>query len=397
MSSAINIQDYFYDLPDGKIARHPLAHRDQSRLLIYRDGTVTHSSFSHLEDFLPRHTQLFFNDTKVIPARLLFHKNTGAEIEIFLLHPDPPSVPADQAMLTCSEIRWSCIVGNQKRWNSGSILEKSGHGLEFKANLIDKDKGLVHFSWSPSSLTFAEVLQEFGVTPLPPYLHRSPEPDDRERYQTVYSQRDGAVAAPTAGLHFTPEILASFKSRGVPMQFLTLHVSAGTFQPVKASDAREHSMHEEQIILSENVVESLLTPGLKNIAVGTTSLRTLESLYWYGVMLMSNQHALLDIPAMFPYNYSGTLPSSIDAFSVIRETMRSRNERVISGSTSIYILPGYDFKVCDGLLTNFHQPGSTLLLLVSAFTQGNWKKIYDEALDKDYRFLSYGDCSLLLR
>lgn len=397
MNSYVDMRDYSYALPPGRIATFPLPARDQSKLLVYERQKLSHSTFDHVGEFLPKNSTLFFNDTKVIPARLIFHKETGAEIEIFLLNPGNPSPLLQQAMESTEKVRWYCSIGNLKRWTAGiSLFLKNDNGFLLEASLLSREEGLVEFSWSRADLSFAEVLQAAGVTPLPPYLKRKAEPLDRERYQTVYSQAEGAVAAPTAGLHFTQQLLSNLSQKGILEDFLTLHVSAGTFQPVKVSDAAAHDMHSEQVVISGRNIGNLLREDKKVVAVGTTSLRTLESLYWFGVKLMHDPGAAFAIAKMDPYEYDGQLPSREEAFRAVAGMMQKKKLERLTGETSIYILPGYTFKVCDGLITNFHQPGSTLLLLVAAFIGADWKKVYAEALQKDYRFLSYGDSSLLL-
>jgi S-adenosylmethionine:tRNA ribosyltransferase-isomerase len=397
MDPFIDIRDYRYELPPGRIALYPLPERDQSKLLVYKTGGITHSPFFRLEEFLPENSILFFNDTKVIPARLIFQKDTGAEIEIFLLNPLHPSSLMQAAMLATGMVRWQCAIGNLKRWRNGVLLTKKNHWGSLVAKLIDREESIVELVWSPSTLSFADVIGLSGVTPLPPYLKRKSEPADRERYQTVYSNAAGAVAAPTAGLHFTEPILRQIREKGILVDFLTLHVSAGTFQPVKEQNAASHEMHAEQVIVSRRNIELLRIPGKKILAAGTTSLRTLESLYWYGVKLLTHPDAEFNIAQNDPYRQPGNAVTRDESFRAIADMMQRRNLTFITGETSIYILPGYEFRVCDGLITNFHQPGSTLLLLVAAFVGEDWKKIYRQALENDYRFLSYGDSSLLLR
>ncbi len=397
MEPHIDMEDYVYDLPPGSIANYPLPERDQSKLLVYKDGAITHSQFSRLHEFLPDNSILFFNDTRVIPARLIFQKDTGAEIEIFLLNPLRPSTLMVEAMQATGLVRWQCSIGNLKRWTKGVSLARKNVNCTLEATLIDREEGVVEFGWSPAVLSFAEVISLTGVTPLPPYLKRKAEPGDRERYQTVYSNVEGAVAAPTAGLHFTERVLHQIKQQGILIDFLTLHVSAGTFQPVKVQNAVEHEMHAEQVIVSKDNIRHLLMPGKKVLAAGTTSLRTLESLYWYGVKLLAQPNAEFNITQHEPYQLKGNAATRHESFHAIADMMQRKELTFITGETSIYILPGYEFRVCDGLITNFHQPGSTLLLLVAAFVGDYWKKIYRQALDNDYRFLSYGDGSLLLR
>ena len=393
MEMEILIKDYLYELPEERIALYPLPERDQSKLLVYRDGAIEHSKFTKLSSFLPAKSTLFFNNTRVIPARLYFQKETGATIELFLLSPVWPGTLIQQAMESKQSNRWVCTIGNLKRWPDGTKLTKGIHNLTISARLIDREAGIVEFHWTPAELSFAEIISQTGLTPLPPYLKRQAEESDRLRYQTVYSNLEGAVAAPTAGLHFTDRILEELKSKEHKIEFLTLHVSAGTFQPVKVENAFEHPMHCEQVIVtSQNIME--LVSANPTIAVGTTSLRTLESLYWYGVKLINDPSLAFEITQFDPYQLPSRI-SKLKALEAIQKKMEIENLESITGETSIMIMPGYDFKVADALITNFHQPGSTLMLLVAAFVGSDWKDIYNEALKNDYRFLSYGDSSLL--
>lgn len=390
----IQIKDYTYHLPEERIAVFPLAQRDTSRLLFYHKGNISHQRFFNLPELLSSNTTLFFNNTKVIPARLHFTKETGAQIEIFLLNPHQPSdVP--RAMQSAGSCSWKCTIGNLKRWKKGTTLRKQVDSVTVEAVLTDDANNVVEFSWS-STHTFAEIIQLLGEIPLPPYIHRKPDVSDKERYQTIYSYHEGAVAAPTAGLHFTEAVMDALRRKGVTFDFLTLHVGAGTFQPIKTEDASEHQMHSEQIVIRKENVEALLQRDRFRVAVGTTSMRTLESLYWYGVKLMHDPQAPFIIDQHDPYEATETLPASSEALERVLMSMKERGQTEISGYSSIYITPGYTFRICEGLITNFHQPGSTLVLLVAAFTGGDWKKIYHEAMENEYRFLSYGDSSLLI-
>lgn len=391
----ININDYRYDLPDEKIARYPLTERDQSKLLVYRNRQLEHSTFTNVPDFLPDNTFLFFNDTKVIPARIHFKKDTGAEIEIFLLSPVQPSAVVAEAMVAVGETTWRCTIGNLKRWKEDSPLEKKLDGITLRADLIDLSSGIVRFLWT-SGHSFAEVVSLAGETPLPPYLKRKAEKLDRERYQTIYSHYAGAVAAPTAGLHFTENVFEKLNQKNIRHDFLTLHVSAGTFQPVKAEDANEHVMHREQVIVTRKNLESLLQKDKLIIPVGTTSMRTLESIYWYGVKLLKDPDSDFHVGQDDPYVRQDSLPTSAEAINAVKKMFDDKGIEALGGDTAIFIKPGYRFRVCQGLITNFHQPGSTLMLLVAAFVGDDWRKIYQSALDNNYRFLSFGDSSLLL-
>jgi S-adenosylmethionine:tRNA ribosyltransferase-isomerase len=388
----IDVNNYTYQLPPEKIAQYPLAQRDQSKLLYYTTGKIEHKKFKDLPELLPPGSTLFFNDTKVIPARLIFHKTSGAYIEIFLLNPIEPSPLLAESLQATETCAWKCTIGNLKKWNVDT-LSKRVNGIEITAKLVDREAGVVKFIWSGGH-TFAEVVQCIGNTPLPPYLKRDPDATDEERYQTVYSNRKGAVAAPTAGLHFTPAVLATLRDKRIPLDFLSLHVSAGTFLPIKVTNALDHRMHEEQMVINRQNIETLLQ-AKTIVAVGTTSLRTLESLYWYGVKLIQNANAEFNIGQHDAYTLD-ELPTAARALQAIRHHMDIRQEETLTGETSIYIVPGYRFRLCSGLITNFHQPASTLILLVAAFIGDDWRKVYDEALANDYRFLSYGDSSLLL-
>ena len=398
MNNWVNIVDYTYDLPQESIALFPLAQRDQSKLLVYQKEKISHFQFHQLDQFLPSGSILFFNDTKVIPARLIFHKDTGAEIEIFLLAPVKPSPWVAEAMNATAFAQWQVTIGNAKRWPHANNLVKTVGSVELSATLVESEKSIVAFNWTPAHLTFAEVLSIAGATPLPPYLKRKTEASDRLRYQTIYSQNEGAVAAPTAGLHFTDQVFTALHAKNIATDFVTLHVSAGTFLPVKVSNALEHRMHAEQIVISKTNLENLLVPNRTLICVGTTSLRTLESLYWYGVKLQDNPEAKFNIVQEDIACYSAMeFLSKEAAFTNVLQKMNRDEATLLHGETAIYIVPGYSFKTCDALITNFHQPRSTLMLLVAAFIGDDWKKIYRAAVEKNYRFLSYGDSSLLFR
>ncbi|MCK6618361.1 MAG: S-adenosylmethionine:tRNA ribosyltransferase-isomerase [Cyclobacteriaceae bacterium] len=392
----LRITDFTYDLPQERIATHPLPERDASKLLIYRNGLIEHTVFKSLAHYLPAGAVLYFNNTRVIRARLLFTKNTGAVIEIFLLHPVQPSTDLALAMQTSGACIWQCSIGNLKRWTPNTVLNAVAGNLNLQAELIDRETGLVNLSWHPATHTFSEVLEQVGAVPLPPYIRRESEPEDAARYQTVYSVNEGAVAAPTAGLHFTDAVFESLKSKGIQSNFLTLHVSAGTFLPVKTNDALQHEMHNEQIIINKENILSLLQPNRLTVAVGTTAMRTLESLYWYGVKLVDNPDSEFFITQSDPYQQYTNLPSANEALQAILKRFDKLQTNTVSGNTSIYIYPGYTFKICKGLITNFHLPASTLILLVAALVGDDWKRIYEEALKNDYRFLSYGDSSLLI-
>ncbi|MBL7850732.1 MAG: S-adenosylmethionine:tRNA ribosyltransferase-isomerase [Cyclobacteriaceae bacterium] len=391
----VHLADFQYHLPDDRIARYPLVERDQSKLLVFREGLITHKKFFQLPDLLPVNSTLFFNNTKVIPARLLFTKDTGGVIEVFLLNPAEPGIPIQDGLNLPSPVIWKCAIGNAKRWPTSLSLHKSLADIELRATWSDRERDLVEFHWTPAEVPFARIVEEAGAVPLPPYLNRPPEESDRDRYQTVYSKAQGAVAAPTAGLHFTPALMETLKQQGISSEFLTLHVSAGTFLPVKVVNAAEHKMHQEELILSKHNVISLLHEDRRVIAVGTTAMRTLESAYWYGVMLARDSRAEFLIPQGLPYQETNVL-SKEQALNLVLRRMEEDKVEHLVGHTSLYVLPGYKFRVVQGLITNFHQPGSTLLMLIAAFVGPAWKEIYSEALATGYRFLSYGDSSLLL-
>ncbi|MCS7004713.1 MAG: S-adenosylmethionine:tRNA ribosyltransferase-isomerase [Cytophagales bacterium] len=398
--NSLSLDEFDYELPEERIAQYPVSPRDASKLLIYKHPTIQHTIFRELPKLLPANSALFFNNTKVIPARLFFQKKTGATIEIFLVNPVFPTAVTDKAMLVTESATWKCMIGNLKRWDSETTLTleihtEKGEPLQLQASLYNRKEQLVTFRWTPSHLSFAEMLTCCGQIPLPPYLKRKAEKNDYQTYQTVYSKKEGAVAAPTAGLHFTENVLEELQKRNIRLEELTLHVSAGTFQPIKGS-IETHTMHKEQIIVSKSNVETLLNRTFVT-AVGTTSMRTLESLYWYGVLLQENPHAEFFIPQNIAYEYCGSLPSLEEAVQKVQKRMQALQTEILIGETQIFIRPGYDFKVCNALITNFHQPKSTLILLVAAFTNGNWKKIYDYALQNEFRFLSYGDSSILFR
>jgi S-adenosylmethionine:tRNA ribosyltransferase-isomerase len=392
---ALFTRDFTYDLPEDRIALFPATQRDQSKLLVYDQGVISHRKFRDVVDLILPKTLLVFNDSKVIPARLRFKNETGATIEVFLLNPADKQVSAHDMLQRSSPVQWLCTIGNKKKWKPGVVLKQSGSGIDLLARLVDADPGIVEFQFS-GALSWAEVIHHFGDTPLPPYIKRATESTDTERYQTVYSNTPGAVAAPTAGLHFTPEIIEKVSENGVFVDYLTLHVGAGTFMPIKTDVATDHHMHEESIYFSEANILTLIAHQERIMAVGTTSCRSLESLYWFGVNLLEAENASFEIDQYVAYRERTTLPSRKESLEKILGWMRAKNLKALSGRTSIYIYPGYQFRMIDGLITNFHQPNSTLLLLIAAFIGDDWKKVYDSALANDYRFLSYGDSSLLI-
>jgi len=431
MLPEILLADYQYDLPDERIAHYPVEPRDTSQLLVSQNGHIVHQHFYQLPELLPSDSFLLFNDTKVIPARLFFQKSTGSVIEIFLLHPEIPTRVINDAMQQTEHCVWSCMIGNKKRWKLGEVLslqfavhspqftvhspQSSVHSSQSTVPTVDSllctlevswagyEKNWVKFTWSYSNeaqyrpLTFVEVVKALGELPLPPYLNRKADQQDHVSYQTVYSHTEGAVAAPTAGLHFTENIFTALTNKGIKHDFVTLHVGAGTFQPVKVANAVEHTMHSEQVVFKKSLIDNLIKNIEHIIVVGTTSMRSLESLFWFGVKLVN-----LTLPVPFlieklaPYQKYNHLPTPKEALQAVIAYMEAKDLDELVGETEVLIFPGYEFKLCKGLITNFHQPGSTLMLLVAAFVGPHWRKIYEDALTNHYRFLSYGDSSLLL-
>lgn len=396
---SINLLDYEYTLPEDRIAKYPLQKRDASRLLHYQNGTITHQHFFDLPKLLPSDTLLVYNDTKVIPARLIFQRETGATIEVFLLAPIHPTPVIPEIMLSHGPVTWETMIGNAKRWKDGEILTGTVQVKEqevvLSAELIDRARKQVRFSWTGNQVAFVDVVEASGEVPLPPYLNRKPIEEDKSRYQTVYSQKEGAVAAPTAGLHFTEEVFSSLRKKGIQEAQVTLHVSAGTFQPIKVDNVLDHPMHQEQIQVDIQTIQKLLTTEGPTVAVGTTSVRTLESLYWFGVKLLEGKSEEVHISKLFAYENRSSYPSRKEAMEKILTWMKMNCKQALFGSTEIFIFPGYQYRMIDGLITNFHQPGSTLVLLIATILGEDWKKVYQEALAKEYRFLSYGDSSLL--
>lgn len=391
-----SLEDYLYQLSDDKIAKYPLVNREDSKLLFYKKGIIEHHQFRNVEQILPKKSLLFFNNTKVISARLFFYKSTGEKIEIFLTEPIVPYQDFQLTLKTTKLCIWKCMIGNIKKWKDEILIKNINQNqTSINAELVDKEKGLIKFSWD-SGETFLDIIESVGHVPLPPYLNREDEISDKNRYQTVFSKLYGAVAAPTAALHFTDEIINNIKSNGTTVDFLTLHVSTGTFRPVKEKDYTSHQMHNECIIITQQNIENILKAKSPIIAVGTTTLRTLESTYWYGVKLLQNKNAAFHINKLDSYKKIYT-PTRNEAFQAILDKMNYDKVDFLKGDTEIFIFPEYSFKVCNGLFTNYHQPGSTLILLIAAFVGEDWKKIYGEAFDNDYRFLSYGDTSLMMR
>ena len=418
----IKISDYNYDLPDERIAKFPIAQRDHSKLLVYKHGEVSDDVFHHLPTYLPQGSLMIFNNTKVIQARLHFRKETGALIEVFLME---PAEPTDYELMfqTTGHCSWLCMIGNLKKWKEGSLkrdFEIKGNKLTLSASMrrgdalgseaqemVAKGGGTnywVDFDWDNDKVSFAEILEAVGELPIPPYLNRKTEESDKTTYQTVYSKIKGSVAAPTAGLHFTDAVLKDLDAHGIDREEVTLHVGAGTFKPVKSLEIEGHQMHTEYIVVHRRSLEKLIKHECRVIAVGTTSVRTIESLYYMGVHLLKHPEANEDdlhVKQWDPYELSedGNLVDGItpmQAIQAIIDYLDRNGLEALHSSTQIIIAPGYQYKIVKMLVTNFHQPQSTLLLLVSAFLKGDWKKVYDYALSHDFRFLSYGDSSLLI-
>lgn len=398
----IKISDYNYPLPDERIAKFPLPVRDQSKLLVYRHGQVSETRFTSLPDYLEAGELMIFNNTKVIQARLHFRKETGALIEIFCLEPIQPNDYVLNFQQT-SHAAWLCMIGNLKKWKEGSLhkeMNVKGHTITLTATR-GECRGTSHwvdFTWDNPEITFADILEVFGELPIPPYLNRETQESDKETYQTVYSKIKGSVAAPTAGLHFTERVLQALRDKGVDLEEVTLHVGAGTFKPVKSKEIEGHEMHTEYISVNRQTIEKLIAHGGKAIAVGTTSVRTLESLYYIGVTIASHPDAgqeELHVRQWQPYETHPTM-TTVESLQQILDYMKRHELEALHTSTQIIIAPGYTYHIVQKMVTNFHQPQSTLLLLVSAFVKGDWRTIYDYALAHDFRFLSYGDSSLLI-
>ena len=405
----LRIQDFHYDLPAGRIAPAPLADRAASRLLVSRAGVISDKTFRDLPAELPADSLLIFNDTRVVRARLLAQRPTGGAVELFCLEPVAPHRALEPALQQTGAATWRCLVGHGRRWKSGPVslsFQFAGQPATLWAERQAHETGgesLINFRWEPAALPFAEVLRAAGHLPLPPYLHRAATPADAVRYQTVYAAHEGAVAAPTAGLHFTPELLAELAGRGIGTGQLTLHVGAGTFQPVKAETMADHPMHAEPIIVSAELLRQLLVHRPRPvIAVGTTSLRTLESLYWLGAALVRGgptPPAALEVSQWQPYAALPPGAAAVPAEAALQALLahlEATGSAAVEASTRLLIAPGYRFRLVRGLITNFHQPESTLLLLVAALLGPGWRAVYEHALRQGYRFLSYGDSSLLL-
>ncbi len=398
----LTISDYTYTLPDDKIAKNPLPQRDDSKILVYRNGEITESVYRHLANYLPSNSLLVFNNTKVVEARILFNKSTGGEIEIFCLEPDDKYADITTAMLQKGKVLWKCLVGGAKKWKEIALTKKivdSGKDITLSVQKVERrnDYFLLEFSWNDASLTFVEILHLAGLIPLPPYMNRKAEERDKVTYQTIYAQHDGSVAAPTAGLHFTNELFNSLSEKGIKKEFVTLHVGAGTFKPVKAATMEEHEMHAEFIDVSLSFIETILTSNDTIIPVGTTSLRTLESIYWLGVKINSNLDFLVEegLGQWDAYNLPQNISKAV-ALTALISWMQDQGLKQLITKTQLLIAPNYQLRIAKALITNFHQPQSTLLLLVAAIIGNDWRKMYEYALHNDFRFLSYGDGCLLI-
>ena len=400
----ISILDYTYSLPDEQIAKYPLAERDESKLLVYKGGVIEESVYKSLAEHLPTDTLLIFNNTKVVEARLIFTKATGGVIELFCLEPHDQYPDITTAMLQKGKVLWKCLVGGAKKWKAETLVKEiqvEAETIQLSAVMLERlnDYFLIELSWNKDTLSFAEILHIAGLIPLPPYLNRQADEKDKATYQTIYAAHDGSVAAPTAGLHFTKRLFDNLEAKGISHQFVTLHVGAGTFKPVKAATMQEHEMHAEFIDVSLELIESLLTNNTI-IPVGTTSLRTLESLYWLGVKVLSG--------ALLVVSDNGGL-TQWDAYELLQDVkkeealvalilwMKANNLNRLITKTQLLIAPGYQLRIAKGIVTNFHQPQSTLLLLVAAIIGNDWRKVYEHALANNFRFLSYGDGCLLFK
>jgi S-adenosylmethionine:tRNA ribosyltransferase-isomerase len=395
----ISIQAFDYELPDSLIAFFPSQKRDESRLLVHKNDLTSHHSFQQFPDLIPLDSLIVFNNTKVIPARIQLQKQSGTAIEIFLLKPLIDNVPTQKAMEQSREIRWECLIGNKKRWKANEKLKKSieidGHVIVLSINWHERLSNQVQINWD-SDHAFVSILNEIGKIPLPPYMERDTELADQDRYQTVFSKELGAVAAPTASLHFTTEILERLTANGIPQSYLTLHVGAGTFLPVKEEEVRNHPMHREQLIFDREFIIQLMQHEGSYVPVGTTAMRALESLYWSGIWVMENKSIPengLIIPKEFAYQDRDDV-SNEDSLRALLTFMEESQQTKWIAQTELLIMPSYRFRFCDALVTNFHQPKSTLMVLVSSLIGDAWKAVYQEAIDQKYRFLSYGDACL---
>ena len=399
----IFIQDYNYPLPDEKIALFPLNNRDDSKLLVYKSGKTNHQIFKDLPEFLPENGLLIFNNTKVIPARINLTKDSGTKIEVFLLKPIQGDLATQSILNRDSETIWECLVGNKKRWKVDEPIKRAiyidSQEIVLTFHWFERTENLIRITWD-EPIPFAEILEAVGQIPLPPYMEREVGAEDKNRYQTIFSKESGAVAAPTASLHFSQEVFNGLEKRGIKTSYLTLHVGAGTFLPVKEENVQNHPMHREQLIFSKEFIRNLQTHEGPYIPVGTTSLRALESLYWAGVWLIEAvdiPETGFNLPKEFPYIPRNQLIQTKDSLKKVLSFMEEKGIQEWVISTELLIMPGYELRFCDAIITNFHQPKSTLLVLVSAIIGDDWKQVYQEAILKDYRFLSYGDACLFFK
>ncbi len=397
----IKINDFNYNLPDERIAKYPLVERGSSNLLVWQNGNILKESFKNIANYLPADSLLVFNNTRVIHARLFFRKETGAKIEIFCLEPVHPG-DYQLAFQQTAKVVWKCLVGNAKKWKEEVLrrkIELGGKTVELEARKITQEKNafFIEFGWN-QDLTFAEIIENIGILPIPPYLNRETEPSDEVTYQTVYAKTDGSVAAPTAGLHFTKNVLSRIAEKNIALREITLHVGAGTFQPVKSETIDKHNMHHEKVIIPKQLIKELVSNPRKIIAVGTTSVRSLESLYWLGLKLEESPVLSdgIEIEQWEPYQNKTEITVQ-KALENILMFLEKNNQETLQFSTQIIIIPGYCFRLVEGMVTNFHQPQSTLLLLIGAFLGDDWKSVYNFALENDFRFLSYGDSNLYLK
>lgn len=402
----IRIQDFDYPLPAGQIAQYPLAERDRSRLLICRENTISEDIFANIAGRLPADSLLISNETRVVRARLLFRKPSGSQIEIFCLEPVEPTNDIQLAFQQQQHCTWKCLVGNARRWKTGPLElagEIDGMPVKLTASLTERDETTfyIHFEWTPAHLVFAQVLEHFGKIPLPPYISREASENDNKRYQTVFARNNGSVAAPTAGLHFTPEVLSALATKNISTSAVTLHVGAGTFKPVSTDTIGDHQMHHEQVIVPVTLLRQVLDYRNKHITlVGTTTVRTLESVYWQGVKWLKQKPEVpvMQVEQWDPYSaISENNVSTEDALKCVIETLERFGLTELHGETSLMIAPGYQYHIPDAIITNFHQPKSTLLLLVAAFIGPQWKEAYNYALQHNFRFLSYGDSCLFFK
>lgn len=400
-----SVSDFDYDLPAENIAVYPMQKRDESKLLVYRNGRIDDARYFQIDQFLPGGSLMVFNNTRVVQARLYFKTSLGATIEVFCLEPEDQHIEVNLSMQTTGRIRWKCLVGELRKWKEDTIslqLKDLADVITLSARLISResDAFIVEFTWTPSLLTFAEILERAGRMPLPPYIKRELDEEDKSRYQTIYADHEGSVAAPTAGLHYTPEIFVNLKNKNIDIGYVTLNIGAGTFKPIKTETVEGHKMHSEQFLVEKTFISKLVGHLDKGIvAVGTTSLRTLESLYWLGVKMSEGKFRYEEDVAVKqwdPYLSASSLTPK-EALEAVLTYLNDRREDLIITRTQLLIVPGYKWKVVDVLATNFHQPKSTLVMLVASFIGDNWKAIYDHALINEYRFLSYGDGSLLFR